>query len=173
MLQEFRTLGTSREHVTAIESAKAIQSLSAQKARLQKQVKAAAGDAAKALNGIVRALTPNDSGRTVPMETGEQKLTTRKVVSAASVLAGALQTAQAALLNKTQLRASGIAEQAAEVYVALNASETALKQATDTMNGAIEASYGDSDYDWMLPSKRPCKNTMSLLKAPARRSEQH
>ncbi|QGY32161.1 hypothetical protein [Pantoea cypripedii] len=175
MLQEFRSLGTNKEHVTV--DFGHIDRLSTQMAGLEKSTHAGVGTAAKALKGFIDVLSPNLAGATVPLENGEQKMNTREALLGVSGLAAALQSAEAALTEKATWSGSEKAEQthqAAGVYSALNAASMALKQASDGMNGTIKTLGQMSHFDWLMdfrpildkhhkPLKAACKDIQATL----------
>lgn len=163
MLQEFRKLGTNKEHVEV--NLKLVDQVTDAMSKLAAGSHNACGKAANALQSICNTLHPAKEGNSVPQENGEQKMNTQAAILAFSGLSNALLAASTALSQVKQFNPTRSAGEAAALYRTVNDTDAALRKAIENVDKTTHKLCGMGNFDWMLAFRSVSNKHQPLLEA--------
>lgn len=164
MLQEFRQLGTNKEHVKV--NLKLVDQVADTMSRVAAENGSdnALGKAANALRSLCHTLSPAKEGNSVPLESGEQKKNTQAAILALSGLSNALLAASDVLPKVEQFNPASSAEEAATLYRTVNETDASFQQAVKKVNDTTHRLCGTGDFGWMLAFRATLNKHQPLLK---------
>lgn len=163
MLQEFRKLGTNKEHVKV--NLKLVDQVTDAMSKLAAGSHNACGKAANALQSICNTLHPAKEGNSVPQENGEQKKNTQAAILAFSGLSDALLAVNDVLPKVKQFNPASSAEEAATLYRTVNDTDISLQQAIKKVNDTTHRLCGMGNFDWMLAFRATLNKHQPRLEA--------
>ncbi|MDM5065362.1 hypothetical protein OB934_21565 [Aeromonas salmonicida] len=165
MLQEFRQIGTNKEHVLVdlkfVEQTTKAMSVLAAKSGADTDL----GKAAAALQNLTQALHPEKNQGSVPQDNGEQKRNTQAAILAFSSLSEALLSAQSALTQAASFSPQTQADKAAPLYHTANDANAHLKQALAAAGQTCKKLCANGNSNWMIAFRNVLNTQQPALEA--------